>query len=145
MTDDDLTNFASLTIPVGLAASVSLTVNGGVGTITPGASGRTVGFVVVDPSAVLTLALLDTVSVSTVSVAADQTTVTPVETTSATNPLQLNLLGLLSSGTGAFISFTAHQPFNGLAITDGTGVGVLTVLNVYTACVANSDIGAGGG
>lgn len=137
--DNNLANFATISIPVGVLSTVSLTVNGGVGTIAPGSSGRVAGFVVVDPSAVLTLALAQNIEIDTVLNGVTQ------ESTVGSNPLVLNLLGLLGNDTEFFLNVVAHQPFDSLRITDGTAVGVLNALAVYNACVAKSDGANGGG
>jgi large repetitive protein len=126
VTDTDLTNFAAINVPLNLLGNESLTVTNNA-TITPGSGGLTVGFLLQVPKSVLTLSLLQNVSVTTLK--GGQNTNDPAL-------LKLDLLELLGDDSKGFLNVNATLPFDGVRVTDGGLLSLLGQLNVYAACVA---------
>ncbi len=123
-------NYAAILTQVALLdASESLAVTND----TAFPAGRTVGFVVANPTQLLTLDLLQSFTLSTYLNGTLQ------ETSSvAGDPLKLSLLqlGLIGTTQPSFVSFKTTKSFDGIAITDGPVAGVLGEVDVYHACVS---------
>jgi trimeric autotransporter adhesin len=95
-------------------------------------AGRQVGFELVDGSSLLSLSLLQNVSISTYLAGTLQQTATPQN-----NLLTLQALGLLSVNSNAgFAGFTTTKPFDEVDVKVSQVVGVLTTVKVYRACVS---------
>ena len=131
--DQDPTNYATLNTPVGLLADEALTVTSAAN-VYP--AGYLVGFVASNPGEILTLALLQNVSINTFldGVAQDTAGAT------ASSPLRLDLLTLLASPKSAFVGFTSTKPFNAIQIADNNLLSVLGQVNVYQACVSTAPV-----
>jgi plastocyanin len=127
--DADPLNHAAILTQVGLlSASESLVVTGD--RVFP--AGRVAGFVIANPTQLLTLDLLQSLTVSTYLHGALQ------ETGGATDPLRLDLvqLGLVGTTRPAYLGFHTSKAFDAVAITDGPVAGVLGEVDVYHACVS---------
>lgn len=129
VTDADVTgNFATIT--------TSLNVNGNAAlTVTNNArfpAGRRVGFVISKPGELLSLGLLQSVTISTLLGG----TVQETGGTNRDGPVLLDLLLLLSSPNLSVFTFTTTKDFDAIQINDGNLLGVLPQLNVYLACVS---------
>lgn len=98
-------------------------------------AGGKAGFVITNPNSFLTVALLQSVTVSTLL----DNQVQETAGNTASDPLKLDLLnlGLIGSTTPAYLSFQTSKPYNKLLLTDSPLVGVLSELDVYHACVSN--------
>ena len=134
--DQDVLNYAAINTPVGLVADETLTVTSAANTY---AAGHLVGFVASNPAELLTLNLLQSVTISTFLDGVTQDTVGAT----ASAPLRLDLLTLLASPKSAFIGFTATKPFNAVQLADGSLVSALGQVNVYTACVSTQPVTVG--
>ncbi len=127
--DADPLNFAAILTQVGLlSASESLTVTND----SAFPAGRVAGFVVANPTQVLTVDLLQSLTVSTYLNGALQ------EVGSTSDPLRLDLLqlGLIGTTQPAYLSFKTSKAFDAVSITDGPVAGVLGEVDVYHACVS---------
>ena len=95
-------------------------------------AGRTVGFILTSGSSLLSLSLLQNVTLST------YLNGVPEQTASVgNNLLTLSALGVLSVNSNAgFAGFTATKPFNSVAVQVQQLAGVATTVNVYRACVS---------
>ena len=127
--NQDPLNYASVNTPVALlGANEFLTV-----TNNSTFSGlHTAGFIASNPSEVLTLALLQGVTVNTLLNGVVQETAG----TTVSTPLRLNLLTLLGNPAATFVSFSTTKPFNGIQLTDSNLVSVLGEVDLYQACVS---------
>jgi len=134
--DQDPSNFATLNTPVGLIANESLTVTNKAIAAPYYQPGYLVGFVASNPAELLTLDLLQSVTVNTLlnGVPADSAGAT------VSSPLRLDLLTLLASPQSAFIGFTATKPFNAIQIADGSLLSAIGQVNVYQACVSTKPV-----
>ena len=127
--DEDPFNYATINTPVTLlGANEFLTVTNN-STFT---GLHTAGFIASNPSELLTLALLQGVTVNTLLNGVVQETAG--STTSS--PLRLNLLTLLGNPSAAFVTISTTRPFNGLQLTDSNLVSVLSEVDVFQACVS---------
>jgi hypothetical protein len=130
------TNPAVITIPLGLVSGdQSLTVQD---TVNSFPAGDLVGFVVSVPGAsVLNLALLQPVTITAESIAADGT-VTDEGSAGATRPVALDLLSLLANDGETVATVTATGTFNAVNIDVSGVANALTDINVFYAgaCVA---------
>ncbi len=129
--DVDPTSFATINTTVALLSdSESITVSND----SPFPAGRTAGFIVSTPAQLLTLELLQNVSVSTFLKGAPQET----GAATATAPLRLDLLqlGLIGTANASYLSFHTSKDFDAVQVTDSPLVGVLGTVNVYRACVS---------
>ena len=138
-------NFATINIPVGVLAtdgiSVTPATTGGGPTFN---AGLLAGFIVNDPKELLTLTLLQSVTVSGTfhgtTLSGNPVTLSPNNVGGLLGlPLGLNLdlLTLLGTNLPVFIGTVPAAPFDGVAIVDSNGVGVVDQFNVYAACVTN--------
>ena len=126
--DDVTTNYAIMSISVGaLIAGNSITVTD---TATTFPAGAEAGFVVSVPNApILSLALLQTIKVSTLNAGTDTG-----DSATGNKLLVLDLLGLLNNETLHFVSAgTSTKPFNAARLNLGGVVNALTQLHVYGA------------
>jgi hypothetical protein len=126
--NSDISNYAYMDKTVALLTlnNQTLTVNHNA-TIT---AGHTVGFVVSNPTQVLTLALLNGLTLDTLLNGATQ------DSASNSSFLQLDLLQLLGNPSQSFIGLTSTKPFNQVQIsTNATLAQALGELDVYQACV----------
>jgi hypothetical protein len=126
--NSDLSNYAYMDKTVALLSmnNQSLTLNHNA-TID---AGHTVGFVVSNPTQVLTLALLNGLTVDTLLNGVTQ------DSASNSGFLQLDLLQLLGNPSQAFLGLTATKPFNQVQInTNATLAQAIGELDVYQACV----------
>ncbi|MGH8539238.1 MAG: beta strand repeat-containing protein [Stenotrophobium sp.] len=129
--DADLTNFATMSVPVGLINPVAtITVNPLLPTMPTFPAGRAVAFEVATPAALLTAGVLQTVSINTLLGGVVQ------ETSTTTTNLKLDAAGLLAAPGAGFLDFVTTKPFDGLQINYGGTVTALGTLNVYDACVS---------
>jgi hypothetical protein len=95
-------------------------------------AGRTVGFILTSGTSLLSLSLLENVTLTTYLNGALQ----QVASTN-NNLLTLQALGLISVNSDAgFAGFTATKPFNQVAVQVNQLAGLLTTVNVYRACVS---------
>ena len=127
VTNSNLTDYATMNVAVGVAASAYIRVTDGTMTYP---AGRQAGFLVADPSALLTLALLQNVSVSTLLNGTLQ------ETATTGNLLTLQALGLLGNPHEGYVGFTTTKPFNSVEIDLGQLASVLGSLDVFGSCVS---------
>jgi trimeric autotransporter adhesin len=118
-------NFATLSVALGVAASVSLRVTDSAATYPPG---RKVGFLVADTNALLSVQLLGNITVVTLLNGNVQ------EIASGGSLLHLEALGLLYDPGAAFVEFTATKPFNSAQLIVGSLASVLSSFKVYGAC-----------
>jgi hypothetical protein len=123
--DADLTNYAAMDVFLGVGASVNLTVTDGT-TQYPG--GRKAGFIISNPAGLLSLALIQGVTIQTLL----GTTVQ--ETATSADLLKLDLLNLGGTQSG-FAQFKTTKPFNAIRVNVTSLVGLLTEFNAYAACV----------
>ncbi|MDT0496976.1 Ig-like domain-containing protein [Algiphilus sp. W345] len=134
--NDDQTDAASITIPVGLlGAGGSITTAAGSSPpyAVPFAAGTQPGFIVGHPNGqLLTLELLSQIQVSTLLNSTEQ------ESTGDTTPLRLDLLGQnLIGDEASLLSFTATKPYNAIRLTFNSGLATaLSSIDVYQACGA---------
>lgn len=122
-------SFATLRTTVGVAANVSLSVSD-VSTIY--GPGRRAGFILRNPAQPLSLDLLHRTRITT------SKNGIPRQTFAVDGGLRLDLLGLLGQPNLFFLSGVPTQEFDTLTITFGSVARVLTSLQVFSACVANS-------
>jgi hypothetical protein len=127
VTDANLSNFASINVVVGVAATGYVRVTD---TTTTYPAGREAGFLVANPAALLSLTALQNVTVRTLLNGTVQ------ETATTGNLLTLQALGLLSNPSQGFIGFKTSLPFNAVEVDLGQLAGVLSTLNVYGSCVS---------
>ena len=125
--NQDPTNYAIVNSPVGLLSTESLVATNKKTFTGP----HTAGFIASRPGELITVALLDSFSVSTLLNGKVQETAT-----GSSLGLHLDLLTLLSNPNASFVSFPTTQPFNGLGFTDGNLLTVLGQANLYQACVS---------
>jgi len=124
----DLSNYAYMDKTVALLSmnNQSLTINHNA-TIS---AGHTVGFVVANPTQVLTLALLNGLTVDTLLNGVTQ------DSANTSSSLQLDLLQLLGNPSQSFIGLTTTKPFNQVQInTNATLAQAVGEIDVYQACV----------
>lgn len=140
VTDADTSNYATINIVAGLlGGSQSLDVTSTASF--PG--GRTVGFTVANPDELLTLDLLQGLSLTTYldGVATGDSACTSGgigSVCAGTSGAPLNLLFLLGGTKQAFVSFKTTQAFNQVQLNDSVALlGLLPQLDVYDACVTN--------
>lgn len=129
-TDGDIDTFATIALTLGLLDTARATLNVDGTTILDDV--RT-GFVVAKPAGLLSVELLNSLTVST---RLNGAVVQEAGGSSAT-ALNVTALGAISlSGQEAFlVSFIATQPFNGLALNFNGGVlSLLPTVNVFQAC-----------
>ncbi len=126
LTDASQSNFASLSVALGVAASASVRVTDSVSF----PAGRLAGFLVADPAALLSLTLLQNIKVDTLLNGTLQ------ESASVGNLLTLQALGLFSNPKEAFVGFTTSKPFNAVQLDLGQLAAVLSDINVYGSCVS---------
>lgn len=124
--------YATSYVPVGLlGATQSVTVKGAV--TTPGVGGQATGFVVGRPAGKLLLAeLFSQLKVETLLAGEVQ------QSSSATVPLRLDLLGLELTGNNetALASIQAVRPYDAIRLTFNSGLAsALSSLQLYSACV----------
>jgi len=124
--DTSTLNYATITEPVGVLATTSLTVDG----TTTYPAGRKVGFVVAEGTTLLSLQAIQGLTVVTLLNNAVQ------ETATANGLLNLDALGLIAVNPAAgFVDFTTTKPFNSVAIVAGSVASVIGTYKVYDACV----------
>ena len=127
LTDSNVTNYATMDVAVGVAASAYIRVTDSTMTYP---AGRQTGFLVADPTALLSVALLQNLSVRTLLNGTVQ------ETATAGSLLTLQALGLLGNPHEGFVGFTTSKPFNAVEIDLGQLAAVLSSLDVYGSCVS---------
>ncbi len=125
--DATTTNFATASVAVGAAASVSLTVTDNTATYP---AGRKAGFLLADNGELLSATLLGNLSVVTLSNGTVQ------ETATTGSLLQLQALGLLYDPDAGYVEFTTTKPFNSVRLVAGSLASVLSRFKVYGACVS---------
>jgi hypothetical protein len=125
--DSSLSNFAAMTLHLGVSATDTLSVATGTGNYP---AGRKVGFLVAQPGSLLSLSLLGGVAVQTLSAGVVQ------ETATDTSLLQVSALGLLADPNEGFVNFTTAKPFDAVRIQMGSLASVARELDVYGACVS---------
>jgi hypothetical protein len=120
-------DFATLNIPLGVAGSLSLDVTGS----TPFPAGRKAGFVLANGNTLLTLGLLNGLTIQTLLNGVVQ------ETATTGSVLTLQAAGLLSIDPDAgYAEFTTTKPFDSLQMTEGSLVSLDSNVKVYGACVS---------
>jgi len=127
VTNSNQTDFAAMSVAVGVAATVSLRVSNSSGTFP---SGRRAGFLVADPSALLNLSLLQNVTVDTLLGGTLQ------ESATVGNLLELQALGLFNNPREGFVGFRTTKPFDALRLDLGQLANILGSLDVFGACVS---------
>jgi hypothetical protein len=127
LTDSSLTNYATMSVALGVAASAYARVTSSTTTYP---AGRQAGFLVADPNTLLSLTLLQNVSVRTLLKGTVQ------ETATTGNLLTLQALGLLNNPNEGFVGFTTTKPFDAVEVDLGQLASVLATVNVYSACVS---------
>lgn len=127
VTDSITTNFATMSVAAGVAATVGIRVTDN---STSFPAGRKAGFLMADGSTLLSLALLGNVSVVTSLNGVVQ------ETATTANLLQLQALGLLYDPDAGYVEFTTSKSFNAVSLDVGSVLGVLSTVKVYGACVS---------
>jgi len=127
VTNSSQTDFASMSVAVGVAASVSLRVSNSSG---PFPAGRRTGFLVADPSALLNLTLLQNVTVETLLSGSVQ------ESATVANLLELQALGLFNNPREGFVGFRTTKPFDAVQLDLGQLASLLGSLNVFGSCVS---------
>lgn len=134
--DPDDSTFATISTPVGLlGGSASLIVDAAAPTIIP--TGSRVGFIVAQPSGLLSLGVLNSLAISTRLGGQETGDVAVREPTSIlTALLDVRLLGLNVLGQElSVVSFVTSEPADGVALTFNSGVAaVLPTVNVFQAC-----------
>jgi PKD repeat protein len=124
--DASTTNFATIQVAAGVAATVGLSVADNTASFP---AGREAGFLMADGDALLSTSLLGSVSVVT------SLNGTVQETATIGSLLQLQALGLLFNPDAAFVEFTTTKPFNAVSLNVGSTVSLLSSFKVYGACV----------
>ncbi|MGH8492004.1 MAG: thrombospondin type 3 repeat-containing protein [Moraxellaceae bacterium] len=129
LTDTDADNYASMSAVANVLGLLG-TSYVGVHTMELQPAGHVTGFVVSEPTQLLSLGVLTGVTVQTLQGATVSETFTP-----SGGLLSLSLLG---SGVGepALVSFTPTKSYDGLRVNIGGAVGVLSSLRVHAACSA---------
>jgi hypothetical protein len=122
--DANLENAARISIPLGLAGSAFIRVTDTAQTYT---GAHRVGFVVENPTTLLDLTLLNTITITTLLNG------TVAESDSGGTLLALNLL---SGGDRRLVAFESSEDFNQVQINVGALASLLNQLDVYSACVA---------
>jgi hypothetical protein len=125
--DSNPSNYATMSIALGVAASDTLSVTDSTTTYP---AGRTAGFLVSNPGALLNLSLLQNVTVRTLLNGTVQ------ESATSSGALQLSALGLFSDTHEGFVSFKSTKPFNGVRVDVGSLVAAASQFYVYGACVS---------
>ena len=128
VTNQDTSNYAVMNTPVGIVASESLTVSNN----TPFTAGHIAGFIAANPGELLTLTLLQNLTVNTLLGGAVQETAG----TSSSSPTQLDLLTVLSNPTQSFLGFKTSKAFDALQLVDGSTVSLIGQVDIYQACVS---------
>jgi len=124
--DSSTTDFATLSVALGVAASVSLTVSDD---STSFPAGREAGFLMAENDSLLSASLLGNISVVTLLNGTVQ------EIASGGSVLQLQALGLLYDPDAAYVEFKTTKPFNSVRVVVGSLASVLSSVKVYGACV----------
>lgn len=127
VTDANVTNYATLSVAVGVAATVSLKVKDNT---TRYPAGRKAGFLMADPNALLSLSLLQNVRMVTLLQGSVQ------ETAGIGDVLELKALGLLNDPNAGFVEFKTTKPFDSVRVDAGSLASVLSRFRVYGACVS---------
>ena len=123
--DPDLTDYATVSVALGVSAYDTVKVSDAVSTYP---AGRRVGFLISKPG-LLSLTLLGNLTVKTLLNGSAQ------ETATASTLLQLSALGAFVDPHEGFVSFATTKPFNAVQLSLGSLAGVSSTLNVYAACV----------
>jgi hypothetical protein len=119
-------DFATMVVPLAVVGNTELLVS------TPATfpGGRQVGFILANGNTLLSLALLGGVTIETFAGGVLQ------ESATVGNLLTLNAVHLITYNPDAgYASFTTTKPFDSVGIVVGSAVSLLTVMNVYQACV----------
>jgi hypothetical protein len=124
--DSSTTDFATLSVALGVAASVSLTVSDDSASFP---AGREAGFLMAENDALLSASLLGNISVVTLLNGTVQ------EIATGGGVLQLQALGLLYDPDAAYVEFKTTKPFNSVRVVVGSLASVLSSVKVYGACV----------
>jgi hypothetical protein len=124
--NSSLTDFATVNVPLGIAAVYGLKVDN----TTSYPAGRKVGFLLAQPAAVLSLGVIPNVTVRTLLNNVIQ------ESASAANLLTLDAVGLFANPNEGFAGFTTTKAFDAVQIEVGSLVSAGTALRVYGACVS---------
>lgn len=120
-------NFAGLVIPLGLAGSLTLDVNGA----TSFPAGRKAGFILANGNTLLSVGLLKGITIQTLLNGVVQ------ETAATGTVLTLQAAGLLTIDPEAgFAEFTTSKPFDSLQMSEGSLVSLDSNVRVYGACVS---------
>lgn len=121
--DGDLNNAASMSVTAGVLAETYIRVTDTSQSYT---GDNVAGFVLEDPSTIIDLTLLDSLTITTLL------NDTPQESFSGNSLLALSLL---AGGDKAFVAFDTSADFNQVQIGLGSLVGALNEIEVYSACV----------
>ncbi|MFV8338095.1 gliding motility-associated C-terminal domain-containing protein [Flavobacterium sp. LB3P21] len=125
--DADLTNFATASIPLGVAGSVNFKVTDG---DTDYAAGTFVGYRIAPSGGLLSLELLNIISIKTYLNGSG----TAQETFTGNSLLSQSLV---SSPGNYVVGFNSTVPFDAIEISIGSLVGLLNVVNVYYPVIRN--------
>ncbi|TDE54939.1 gliding motility-associated C-terminal domain-containing protein [Flavobacterium sp. GT3P67] len=125
--DADLTNFATASVPLGIAGSVHFKVTD---SDTDYASGTFVGYRIAPSGGILSLELLNKITIKTYL----NGNSTPQETFTGNSLLSLSLL---SSPGNYIVGFNSTNPFDAIEISVGSLVGLLNSVKVYYPVIRN--------
>jgi hypothetical protein len=124
--NSSLTDFSAMTLAVGVATTDTLTVTG----TTTFPAGRRAGFLLANPSGLLSLSLLSNVTIQTLKSNVVQ------ETATTSGLLGISALGLLNNPNEGYTAFTTTKSFDSVRVTLNPLAGLLTETDVYGACVS---------
>jgi hypothetical protein len=124
--NSSLTDFATVNVPLGIAAVEGLRVTN----TTSYPAGRKVGFLLAQPAAVLSLGVIPNITVRTLLNGVIQ------ESASAANLLSLDAVGLFANPNEGFAGFTTTKAFDSVQLEAASLVSLGTQLQVYGACVS---------
>ncbi len=127
VTNSSQTDYATMSVAVGVAATVSLRVSNSGGSFP---AGRRTGFLVSDPSALLNLSLLQNVTVETLLGGTLQ------ESATVGNLLELQALGLFNDTREGFVGFRTTKSFDSVQLDLGQLANILGTLHVFGTCVS---------
>lgn len=146
--DGDGDTFASLTAQLGLLLP-RITVSVSDSEIYP--AGTTAGFIVAQPTGLLSAELLSSITLQALNgtaLAGDPSTTSQPSDPIPVLPLTVTLLGLIGGQDAALVSYQPNAAYNGLALTfNGGVVSALPELNIFQACATATPtaISDGGG
>jgi hypothetical protein len=124
--NSSLTDFAAMTLALGVATTDTLTVTG----TTTFPAGRRAGFLLANPSGLLSLSLLSNVTIQTLKSNVVQ------ETATTSGLLGISALGLLNNANEGYTAFTTTKSFDSVRVTLNPLAGLIAETDVYGACVS---------